>query len=190
LSSLWRARITTHDDDWTDDEFTASLGINLPSATTPVDVRTDAEGRFQLPNLASATYQIIFEAPGFTNLVKHGVSVTQGADQSLGDVRMSRGGSLRGTLRDPSGGTLAGGRVSLRPAQNGGAMAVYDTKSGADGTFSFSNVQPGTYILSGSRAGGGDANPLEMFKDARNSQKQVTIADNESKVLDLSLSAE
>jgi hypothetical protein len=185
-----RARITTHDDDWTDDEFTASLGINLPSATTPVDVRTDAEGRFQLPNLASATYQIIFEAPGFTNLVKHGVSVTQGADQSLGDVRMSRGGSLRGTLRDPSGGTLAGGRVSLRPAQNGGAMAVYDTKSGADGTFSFSNVQPGTYILSGSRAGGGDANPLEMFKDARNSQKQVTIADNESKVLDLSLSAE
>jgi hypothetical protein len=185
-----RARITTHDDDWTDDEFTASLGINLPSATTPVDVRTDGEGRFQIPNLAAASYQVIFEAPGYTNLVKHGITITKGVDQPLGDVRMARGGSLRGTLFDPSGAKLAGGRVSLRPAQNGGPTAVYDTKSGVDGTFTFVNVQPGTYILSGSRAGGGDANPLEMFKDARNSQKQVTIAENESKVLDVTLSAE
>lgn len=183
-----RARLTTHDDDWTDDDFTRSLGIGMPTATTSVDVRTDADGRFQIPNLAGATYQVIIEAQGFTSNVRHGITVSDGTEQKLGDIAMSRGGSLRGTLFDPAGKPLSGGRVSLRPAPNSGLMAYYDAKSGQDGKFMFANVQPGSYQLSGARASSGDANPLEVFQDIKKSTKQVTITENETKVLDLALS--
>jgi protocatechuate 3,4-dioxygenase beta subunit len=183
-----RARITTHDNDWTDDEFTRSLGLGMPTATTPVDVRTDAEGRFQISNLGAATYQIIVEAQGFTNFIQHDIVVSDAGEQKLGDVKLQRGGSLRGTLYDPAGKPLASGRVSLRPAPNSGLMVWYDVKSGADGKFFFANVQPGNYQLSGSRASSADGNPLEVFQDIRKSMKLVTISDNETKVLDLPLS--
>jgi hypothetical protein len=183
-----RARITTHDNDWTDDEFTRSLGLGMPTATTPVDMRTDNEGRFKIQNLTPAVYQLVVEAQGFTNHVLHDVNVTDGAEAQVGDIKMTRGGSLRGTLFDPAGKPLSGGTISLRPAPNSGLMVYYDVKSGQDGKFLFANVQPGTYVLSGSRGGGGEANPLEIFKDVHASQKQVTIADDESKVLDLPLS--
>jgi protocatechuate 3,4-dioxygenase beta subunit len=183
-----RARITTHDNDWTDDDFTRSLGIGMPTATTPVDVRTDAEGRFNIPNLASATYQIIVEAQGFTNHMQHDININDGSEQKLGDLTMMRGGSLSGTLFDPAGKPLAGGRASLRAAPNSGLMVFYDAKSGVDGKFFFANVQPGNYQLSGSRAASGEGIPLDVFQDIRKSTKLVTINDNETKVLDLVLS--
>jgi protocatechuate 3,4-dioxygenase beta subunit len=160
----------------------------MPTATTPVDMRTDNEGRFKIQNLTPAAYQLVVEAQGFTNHVLHDVNVTDGAEAQVGDIKMTRGGSLRGTLFDPAGKPLSGGTISLRPAPNSGLMVYYDVKSGQDGKFLFANVQPGTYVLSGSRGGGGEANPLEIFKDVHASQKQVTIADDESKVLDLPLS--
>jgi hypothetical protein len=183
-----RARITTHDNDWTDDEFTRSLGFGMPTATTSVDVRTGPDGKFLIPNLGAATYQIIVEAQGFTNHIQHDIVVTDAGDQQLGDLKLMRGGSLRGTVYDLAGKPLPGGRVSLRPAPNSGLMVWYDVKSGADGKFFFANVQPGNYQLSGSRASSAEGNPLEVFQDVRKSMKLVTIADNETKVLDLSLS--
>jgi hypothetical protein len=100
---------------------------------------------------------------------------------------MSRGGTLRGKLRDAAGKPVVGGKVSLRPAPNSGLMVYYDAKSGVDGQFVFANVQPGSYTLSGARPGGGDANPLEVIQDVKSSQKPVTVSDNENTVLDLQL---
>jgi hypothetical protein len=43
-----RARITTHDKDWSDDAFSQMLGSSFPSNVTAVDVRCGEDGRFTL----------------------------------------------------------------------------------------------------------------------------------------------
>jgi hypothetical protein len=180
-----RAQVTTHDNTWTDDAFTQALGFAFPTNITAVDVRTGDDGRFTLTNLTPEVYQINVKAPGFTRLVRNDISVTDGAETNLKDVVLSRGGSLRGTLYDPAGNPLVGGQVQLRAIE--GMPNNYSAKSGQDGKFFMTNLAPGRYTLTGSRTTNDEANPFEQIIDAKNSQIQVLISDNETATHDLHL---
>ena len=59
------------------------------------------------------------------------------------DVETNISGSIRGTVTDNTGATVANAAVAL----NGNAQAARTTTSGADGVYTFANVVPGTYTL-------------------------------------------
>lgn len=181
-----RARVTTHDNEWTDDEFTRVLGFSYPTNATSAEARTDDQGRFSIQNLTPETYQINVRAAGFTLLVKKDVRVGGESPTDAGELKLARGGSLKGTFFDASGKPLSGGMVSLRLAE-GDYPASYATKSGTDGRFAFTNVTPGRYYLTGTRAGGGEPNPFQPIFDEKNSQQNVVVAEGQTTTQDLHL---
>lgn len=182
-----KARITTHDKEWADDEFSAMLGNTFPTNVTQVDVRCGTDGRFLLTGLTPDTYQMHIRAAGFTRYIQNDITVTDGKETQLGDIRLSHGGSLRGTLFDPSGKPLVGGSINLSP-DGGGSSMGYTAKSGDGGKFQISNVSPGRYMIMATRASGGDGNPFEQLADRQATQKAVTITDENTAVVELTLS--
>ena len=181
-----RARVTTHDKEWTDDEFTRSLGPSFPTNATSAEVRTADDGSFTIRNLTPETYQVQVQAGGYTSFARHDVVVNDGIDTKMGDVRLSRGGTLRGTLFDPSGKGLVGGQIHVRPT-DGSTPNFYQTKSGADGRYAVTNIAPGRYVVTASRAAGAEVNPFEQLTDLKNSERQVVITEGSETVQDLSL---
>src|SRR6266567_8273237 len=58
--------------------------------------------------------------------------------------------TISGSVTDPSGAAIPGAKVTLTSVSSG---AVSQTTTGADGFYSFPNLTPGTYNLSGSAPG-------------------------------------
>ena len=181
-----RARIRTKDPEWDDDGFTQMLGNEFPSNVTEVDVRCGEDGRFLLTGLTPGTYQMRVEAAKYTLFVKQEVQVSEGQETKLGDLALVKGGILRGTLFDPSGKPLVGGTINLMPDDNGGGKPR-TAKSGADGKFNIENISPGRYVVSAMRSSGGEGNPFEQLSDSKNTQKPVTITDDNTAVIELTL---
>ena len=181
-----RARVTTHDKEWTDDEFTRSLGPSFPTNATSAEVRTADDGTFTIRNLTPETYQVQIQAGGYTSFARHDVAVSDGVETKMNDIRLSRGGTLRGTLFDPSGKGLVGGQIHVRPT-DGSTPNFYQTKSGADGRYAVTNIAPGRYVVTASRAAGAEVNPFEQLTDLKNSERQVVITEGSETVQDLSL---
>lgn len=77
-------------------------------------------------------------------------------------------GSIRGTVSDNTGATMANVSVAL----TGNAQAARTTSSGADGVYTFADVPPGTYTLAvtppaGFTAGAAGAAPVTVAGGAR-----------------------
>jgi hypothetical protein len=181
-----RARVTTHDNEWTDDAFTRAIGITYPTNATAAEARTGEDGRFTLTGLSPETYQVQVVAAGYTSFTRRDLRVAEGADTSLGDVQLGRGGMVRGTLYDASGKPLVGGTVELR-GEAGDAPRFYSTRTSGEGKFQVSNVLPGSYVLVAMRAGGSEANPFAQAGDARNSETRVRVDEGGTTTQDLHL---
>ncbi|MFO1009701.1 MAG: carboxypeptidase-like regulatory domain-containing protein [Planctomycetota bacterium] len=173
-----RALVITHDNEWTDDAFTEAIGAEYPTQATSAQTRTNAQGYFTLKNLNPEAYQITIEAAGFCAYEQKDINVAVGAPNNIGDVRLSRGGSISGRLIDPSGKPFAGGRVQLDILE-GDRPRTYRAKSAGDGTYTISNIVAGRYRLSGSSAGDGGGNPFEDLRDMKNSERQITVSDGD-----------
>jgi hypothetical protein len=180
------ARITTHDKEWSDDDFSLMLGDALPSNATKADVRSGDDGRFLIPGLTPDTYQMHVRAAGYTRYIQNDISVIDGQETKLGDIRLSHGGSLRGTLFDPSGKPLIGGMINVSPEDSRPSVG-YSQKSGDGGKFLIANIQPGRYVVTATRGSSGEGNPFEQLTDRQNTQKRVTISDEGTAVVDLTL---
>jgi len=181
-----RAKVSTHDNDWSDDAFTKAIGITYPTNATSAETRTGDDGRFTITGLSPEVYQINVIAAGYTGFMRRDLRVTEGVDTALGDVKLGRGGIVRGTLYDASGKPLVGGTVELRIA-DGDVPRQYTTRTSSDGKFQISNVTPGSYILTGMRPGGAEANPFAQAGDARNSETRVNVDEGGTTTQDLHL---
>ncbi|MBL8863756.1 MAG: carboxypeptidase regulatory-like domain-containing protein [Planctomycetes bacterium] len=181
-----RARVSTHDNDWTDDEFTKAIGITYPTTATSAETRTGEDGRFTISGLSPDVYQIQVVAAGYTSFMRRDLRVAEGADAAVGDLRLGRGGIVRGTLYDASGKPLVGGSVELR-GDAGDMPRIYKTRTAGDGRFQISNVLPGSYVLLAMRPGGSEANPFAQAGDARNSETRVRVDEGGTTTQDLHL---
>lgn len=181
-----RARITTHDNEWTDDAFTQAIGITYPTNATATEARSSDDGRFTITGLAPEVYQINVVAAGYTGFMRRDLRVTEGTDTPLGDVKLGRGGVVRGTLYDASGKPLVGGTVDLR-IDGGDVPRQYTTRTSGDGKYQISNVMPGNYVLTAMRPGAHDGNPFALAGDARNSETRVNVDEGGTTTQDLHL---
>ena len=110
----------------------------------------DQTGRFALPNLAAGSYYVSVEKEGYFRLEE-----AEGADGRLPVTKIGgtgvervtlelvRYGSLGGRVRDADGHPLKGVPIQLTPPQ----PAHDPVASGDDGSFVFSSLRPGSYLV-------------------------------------------
>jgi protocatechuate 3,4-dioxygenase beta subunit len=181
-----RARVQTQDNTWTDDEFTRALQFQFPTNTSSVETRTDDSGRFTLSGLNPEVYQIVVTATGFTTFSTNNIRVAEGGATQVNDLKMLRGGTVRGTLFDAAGKPVANGTIRLR-AIDGVQYVNMATKTGADGKFTIANCPAGRFQLSGIRTGGVSGNPFEEMLDQTGSQMNIIVAEGDTTTQDLRL---
>lgn len=173
-----RALVTTHDNEWTDDAFMEAVGEEYPTMATTTSARTNDKGYFVIKGLTPETYKITIAAAGFTEYAQADIAVNAGQENDVGEVRLQRGGTIKGTLFDPSGRPLAGGRIELA-ILDGAYPVTYRAKTSQDGSYTITNILPGMYRLTGMAPGDGSANPFEDMMQAKSSEQRIGIANDE-----------
>jgi hypothetical protein len=138
-----------------------------------------------ITGLTPETYQMHIRAAGFTRYMQNDIPIVDGQEKKLGDIHLSHGGSLRGTLFDPSGKPLVGGSINV--SSDDGRPLNYPGKSGEGGKFQIPNIAPGRYIVSAMRSSGGEGNPMDNLSDSSRTRKTVTITDESTAVVELTL---
>jgi protocatechuate 3,4-dioxygenase beta subunit len=121
--------------------FAAMLGIDIRNAAAAT---TDADGRYELRGLAKASVEFLVAwAPGYA---PYRGRVDQGDEPRRHDVKLSRGGVLRGTVVERGTKALvAGAMISVvGPSMLGGGSSA---TSGADGRFEIAGVALGRSVL-------------------------------------------
>ncbi len=185
-----RAMVQTHASDWTDDAFTRMLGDAYPTNATTAKVRTKRDGSFEISGLTPAQYMLDIQLRGYTNFSLRDLAVTEGGDLNVGDLLLSRGGRVVGTVYDQAGNAMPAARVQLRPLPEPGTFPqTYTAKSGKDGRYTIANVRPGSYRISVSRTSSMDANIFEQMADVKSTEGKVRVVENEEYVYDLTLGA-
>ncbi len=183
-----RARVVSHESDWTDDVFTQALGFTYPTNATTAEARTNDQGVFTLRSLTAENYMIDIQAAGYTRAMKRELRVLDGVPLDVGEIRLARGGQVRGTVFDAAGKPLTAASVSLRPVDHD-MPSSYSTKSAGDGRFSFGSVVPGRYTLSAVRpVAGGEANPFALLGDESSSAIELVVSEGGTVTQDLNLS--
>lgn len=173
-----RALVTTHDNEWTDDAFMEAVGDEYPTMATTTSGRTNDKGFFVIKGLTPETYKITIQAAGFTEFAQADIAVNAGQENDVGEVRLQHGGTIKGTLFDPSGRPLPGGRIELA-ILDGSYPVTYHAKTSQDGTYTITNIQPGTYRLTGMAPGDGNANPFEDMMQAKSSEQRIGVVNDE-----------
>ncbi len=182
-----KARLMTRPNDWADDAFFATIEDMLPSHVTQVEVRAGSDGSFTLPNLSPDTYQVIVEAIGYTRTSKLNIVVQDGMEQRIGDIVLPRGGSVTGMVLDGSGKGVPGAIVTLAPADAQALPGQYSAKTAADGRYTLRSIPAGRFYVRANRSNSADANPLEELQVARDSERQIVVAEGQETRMDLTI---
>lgn len=121
--------------------ITASAGEITRTATT---VTGDRAGTFVLPDLpVPASYTVTVSGDGYATQTRQ-IDLTSAGISPLDIAMTSIGGTVQGTVTEPGGhGIAAVGLVLDGPAGTYKTMSASD----ADGTFRFSGIAPGEYVL-------------------------------------------
>lgn len=180
------AIVSTHDNTWTDDLFTRALGAEFPTNATSRETRTVGDGTFRLENLRPETYQIRVRDGAHVELVVQDVLVRDGDVTDLGELRLSEGGTLVGTVLDQAGQPVAGAPIRLIPdGRRQGLPKTYSGKSGEDGKYRIAHIEPGSYRVSATSPGaGGDFLGLV---DQKSSERTVSIVEGKELRIDLKI---
>lgn len=123
-----------------------SVTVHLWQSNRPtLSEKTDASGRFRMPEVKAGTYRLIPSRAGFEGAAKE-IRIESGADPPQSDLTMMRWPGLRGRVLDPERQVVA--RVRVRAIKEGGAPGlVYEATTDAAGYYAFDRLQPGQYIF-------------------------------------------
>jgi hypothetical protein len=130
----------------------ANVRVTLRSPTAARTATTDAAGRYDLPGLAPAIYQLMVEPPPEFSAVD--LKKTIHLDDSRGCAEanfvLRFDGRVGGSIRGPGGGPVANVRVQMMPIEYVDSTEVpetIDATTDAAGRFAFAQVSPGRYVL-------------------------------------------
>lgn len=180
------ARVTTLDNNHISSDFTNLLVAMAPTGLTKAEAKTDAEGRFELPLILPDSYQVKIEKRGFTGHTTNDVTVLEGQDTDLGQVLLSKGGTVRGTAFLADGQVGAGVEVSISPLspELGTGMR---TRADAEGNFVLQNIPAGQYKIQGARPAKATESPFQKMIDMRKSEIELTVVDSQDVSVELYL---
>ncbi|MED6335234.1 MAG: carboxypeptidase-like regulatory domain-containing protein [Planctomycetota bacterium] len=185
-----RARVTTHDNTWTDSEFDRMMGDMMPTNASKAQTNTGADGSFTLSNLMPEAYQIRVKSGAHCEFIQQEILVSEGGDTGVGTIELISGGTISGVVLDATGQTVAGSRVDLRVnGRTNGIPRFYQTRSNAKGKYVLANVSPGSYRLNATppRTAGGGGDFLLDMGDLQQLQKTITVADGKQLTIELKI---
>ncbi|MEM1451136.1 MAG: carboxypeptidase-like regulatory domain-containing protein [Planctomycetota bacterium] len=172
------AVVETHDKEWSDDPFWQSLGASAPGNATESSARTAKDGTFRLENLTPASYQIVVRHRDYAQETVKDVSVVEGQEVRVNDVKLPRGATISGTVLGPSGRPLAGAIVKLFPTTAGARPHTVQTNK--SGEYTIRNVREGSYKAHATRPRTGSDNPFQENIDLKSTQRPLTIQNGQS----------
>ncbi len=181
------AKVITHDAGFVRHPLSEMFGSFTARDTTDRHARTGADGRFSLGLLAPGTYQIEVDHPEHVTQTVNNLNVADGnAPTDAGDVRLSSGGIVRGTVTDKAGKPLLGATVTLAGMEPG---RVYNERTDASGRYRIRRVAMGGYRITAQRAtgSGGVGNPFEVLQDVEQTKSQIFVGDNADVVQDFEI---
>ena len=125
----------------------------------PRSTSTDAEGRYELEDLDPGTYALRVGSRGWgrgggSTGEAFGVALVEGVQVSATsitggvNVQLSSPGRVIGQVVNRDGAPVAGATIFVREASGRPVDAISTVRSGADGRFSYSRVNPGSYLVS------------------------------------------
>ncbi len=121
---------------------------------------TDADGRFDVADLALGTYRVQAHHPDYADASQI-VDVQQ--QNATIEIQLSGGGTLAGLVVSPSGAPVPGASVAVRAGGGGrfGGGGTPPTLSDESGAFHIDRLAPGVYRVSAS-LGGASSAPQEV----------------------------
>ena len=125
----------------------------------PRSASTDADGRYDLGDLDPGTYALRVGSRGwgrgggstgdaFGVALVEGVEVNATSMTAGVDVQLSSPGRVIGVVVGRDGAPVAGATVFVRESSGRPVDAISTVRSGADGRFTYSRVNPGSYVVS------------------------------------------
>jgi hypothetical protein len=149
-----------------------------PQRISRAQVSTDADGRFRLPLLAFADYQLKITHPDHCDAIQAGVHLAEPGEQQLAAIVLQRGTVVRGraTLDGVAAGQI---KIVVEPPAAAAAAARVraETISKNDGSFEFQKrLPPGNYELRAcQQAGDADGNIFTKILQLKQSAVPITI---------------
>lgn len=114
-----------------------------------INTTTDASGSFTLSDIPAGVQKVNFTLTGYA-ATSATATVAVDTTVNLGTIPMTSAattGTIAGTISDSTGKPLSGVAITISGAWSGSAT------TGADGTYSFSYVTPGTVTISAAKTG-------------------------------------
>lgn len=112
-------------------------------------VKTDARGRFELPDLTPGKHRLVASHAEYASAFEQAVEVPAGGRSEEVKVELGSGGIIRGHVYGPDGGPVEGAQMM--------AIMIMDQKtskkvppmiqSGKDGSYEFDRLPPGPYLI-------------------------------------------
>ena len=133
------------------------------------------DGRFEIGGLEPRTYAVDAAQPDYSPNSGR-IEISPDADTDDFVIKLSRGGSVTGLVRDAQKQALPNVSVLLTKIPMGGGPQTVST--GPDGRYTFEKIAPGEYMVIRAPTGGG---PLMLF----GGMKQVEVREGETTVHDL-----
>ena len=169
------AVIETHDKTWSSDPFGQMLAQSGIGDATETSARTGADGTFRLESLKPADYQLRIRHRDHASKTVLDLSLSEGQELRVPDVRLPRGATISGTVLGPTGTPLASAQVQVVPMVAG--IDVMRTQAGRDGSYSLKNVPAGRYKISAQRPRSGD--PFGGSVDIKRTERVIVVQEGQ-----------